>query len=427
MKNSTRNDASSADHYDGAENPEYRKALSIYTIATGCDAQMFDCNFRLLEVGDRAGTEQRICLHCTGAAACRGIHLNAIRESGLQGKPYIYQCDLGLMFWTCPIFNENKCSSVLRGSGYLSDRADTSAFAAKCNETISPEEFARLFSDFPSCDEEKIISLAEMLLLCAESLSGGNRKFHEMLRLRSEQMAALSSVIENLKEKYPEGSILPEYSLDKERRLIDSLHKGDRKEAEILLNEVLAIMILTNSDHFKHIQYRALELAVLLARSGIGSANIDNNSRFLKQIQDAKTIEELTSTLHSIVENVSGQISLFQGIPHASAMLKAEQFIRENYTRKINLQEISQVAGLSAPYFSTIFKEEMGENLSRYINRLRVEKASKMLLETDHSLGEISAACCFEDQSWFSKTFKTFTGISPGKFRNRGGLTRRLV
>jgi len=142
---------------------------------------------------------------------------------------------------------------------------------------------------------------------------------------------------------------------------------------------------------------------------------------FLKQIQEAKTIEELTGILHLMVEEITGRIISFQGLPHALAMRKAEEFIRENLKRKISLGEISNIAGLSAPYFSTIFKDEMGENLSRYINRLRVEKASKLLLETNLTLSEISGECCFEDQSWFSKIFKAYTGISPGKYRNQGG------
>jgi AraC-like DNA-binding protein len=50
-----------------------------------------------------------------------------------------------------------------------------------------------------------------------------------------------------------------------------------------------------------------------------------------------------------------------------------------------------------------------------------VEKASRLLLETEMSLSEIAACCCFEDQSWFSKIFKAYTGISPGKYRNQGG------
>jgi AraC-like DNA-binding protein len=118
---------------------------------------------------------------------------------------------------------------------------------------------------------------------------------------------------------------------------------------------------------------------------------------------------------------MAGQIFSFQGVRHASALRKAERYIWENYTRKISLQEIANASGLSAPYFSTIFKEEMGENLSGYLNRLRVEKASRLLTETDLSLSEIAGACGFEDQSWFSKIFKSYTGQSPGKYRNQGG------
>jgi len=411
-----------------------QKVVSLYTQATGSNVQIFDHNFRPLETGgDSAGRmpgiEQNVCLYCTCAnrsngAHCREEHVNAMRESGRCGKPCIYQCKLGLFFWVSPIFREGKFSGALRGSGYISDSVDSSTFAEKCNGTIPAEEFTRRVAALPSGDTEKIQSLAEMLQLCAESLSTGSENHHEQLRIRSEQQASLSALIEELKTKYPQGAGIPGYPLDKERQLIASLQRGDKKEAEKLLNELLAMLIFSNPDNFRHIQLRTLELAILLTRAGINSGSntdMEINARYLKQIQEAKAIEEITGTLHGIMENVAEQITSFQGIPHALAMRKAEAYIKENLTRKISLREIAKIAGLSAPYFSTIFKEEMGENLSRYINRLRVEKASKMLLETNASLSEISSECCFQDQSWFSKIFKSFTGISPGKYRNQGG------
>ncbi|MDR0290022.1 MAG: helix-turn-helix domain-containing protein [Treponema sp.] len=398
--------------------------VSVYIRATGSNVQIFDHNFRAVEADSESSIEQNICRHCTCSARCQDMHIKAIHEASRCGKPYIYKCELGLMFWTSPIYSDGEFSGALRGSGYLKDSIDHSTFAGKCSGSISTDVFVRRVSDFPSGDAEKIQSLAEMLLLCAESLSSGSENYHEALRLRSEQQAALSALMEELKRKYPEGSVLPGYPFDKERQLIASLYQGDKKEMEKLLNEVLAMLIFSNQKHFRHIQFRALELAVLLIRAGINSntsSAAENNVRCLKQIQGAKTNEELTSILHNIVESIAAQITSFQGIPHALAMRKAEAFIRENFTRKISLREISKVAGLSAPYFSTIFKEEMGENLSKYINRLRVEKASKMLLETNIPLSEISSDCCFEDQSWFSKIFKAFTGISPGKYRSQGG------
>jgi len=411
-------------------NSEYlteRKAVSVYIRATGSSVQIFDHNLLSSEMDGKPGIEYSICPYCNGCnggVGCREVHINAIREAERRGKPNIYQCDLGLIFWVSSIYSDGKFSGALRGSGYLNDSVDRAVFAEKCNGTIPSEEFTRRVTAFPSVNTEKIQSLAEMLQLCAEFLSTGSENYHEVLRLRAEQQASISVLIEELKTKYPQGSMFPGYSLDKERQLIASLHQGDKQETKKLLNEVLATLMFSNPNQFQNIQIRALELAILLARTGANNGSntvMGNDARYLKQIQEAKTIEEIIGTLHSIVENVAGQIVSFQGIPHALAMRKAETYIRENLTRKINLREIANVAGLSAPYFSTIFKEEMGENLSKYINRLRVEKASKMLLETNFSLSEISSACCFQDQSWFSKIFKSFTGISPGKYRNQGG------
>jgi YesN/AraC family two-component response regulator len=171
---------------------------------------------------------------------------------------------------------------------------------------------------------------------------------------------------------------------------------------------------------------RAIELVVLLSRAAVtpdtseDNIVLDTNNRYLKRIQDAKNPEELTDILYLIVDRMAGRIFSFQGVRHASALRKAERFIWENYTRKISLKEIAEASGLSAPYFSSIFKEEMGENLSNYLNRLRVERAATMFFESDMSLSEIAGACGFEDQSWFSKIFKSYTGKSPGKYREQG-------
>jgi AraC-like DNA-binding protein/ligand-binding sensor protein len=407
------------------------KIASVYTRATGTNVQITDNNFQPVETGGEPGVERTICLHCTGAegngyAGCREMHKTAIQESSGNGRPHTYRCGLGLMFWTSPLYSKGKFSGALCGSGYIDNNADKSAFAGKCNGTIPQEEFARRVSALPVGDTEKIQSFAEMLQMCAEYLSTGDANYHEILKLRSEQQTSLSALVDELRKKHPEGTALPVYPLDKERQLIESLFRGNKKETENFLNELLAVLVFNNPNQFRNVQLRVLELAIMISRAGLNpgdSAAVENNDRYLKKIQESKTIEEVTATLHSIVENITGQITSFKGIPHALAMRKAEAYIKKNLTKKLTLREIAKVAGLSPPYFSTIFKDEMGENLSRYINRLRVEKSIKMLLETDFSLSDISTECCFQDQSWFSKIFKSFTGISPGKYRNQGGPT----
>jgi len=382
--------------------------------------------------------EKKICPYCKiggnkDSFPCHEMHTNAIKEANKKGGCYIYQCNLGLLFWTSPIYTDGTFSGAIRGSGFLAENKKTVDIFLNakdtfvmCNSEIPNEEFKERVNSLPEADGEKVQSLAEMMQLCAESLSSGSEDYHETIRRRAMQQETITKLIEGLKQQHPANAEKLGYPLEKEKMLMSALRKGENSEAKKNLNELLAILFFTNPGQFKYVQLRVIELVVLISRVEIspaksGNLSMEINSQNLKMVQEAKTIEELTDILHNIVDRVSGAISSFRGIPHAAALRKAENFIMENFTRKISLKEISAVAGLSPPYFSTIFKEEMGENLSKYLNRLRVEKASRFLLDTEMSLSEIAACCCFEDQSWFSKIFKAYTGISPGKYRNQGG------
>jgi len=422
------------------------KMMLDYNQATGSSTCIYDSEcVPVFPQGAGLCPEKFICPCCAKSNQerekypCHDMHKIAIKEANNKGGCHIYECPLGLLFWTSPIYTDGSFSGAIRGSGFLPEKKKTVDIFANANDTLvmcnnemSQEEIKERVNSLPKADGEKIQSLGEMMQICAESLSSGSEDYHEILRRRTEQQEAISKIIAELEKKYPENAEKPGYPLEKEKALFIALRRGDSIEAKKILNEILAILIFSNSGQIKYIQLRVTELVVLLSRVEIspgksGNLSMEANSQSLKLVQDAKTVEELTDILHTIVDRLSGIIASFRGIPHAAALRKAENFIMENYTKKISLKEIAAVAGLSAPYFSTIFKEEMGENLSKYLNRLRVEKASRLLLETDMSLGEIAACCCFEDQSWFSKIFKAYTGISPGKYRNQGGGMIRSI
>jgi AraC-like DNA-binding protein/ligand-binding sensor protein len=426
------------------------KLLKAYAKATGTMICIHDHNcLPIPEIFESVTTDRNICLFCLKHRAnistvhtvqdlanspCNEMHIKAIREANHYGGSYIYMCDLGFVFWTSPLYSEGRFAGAILGSGLLGiDSQETCAqMYQMANGEIPEQELQKRLEQFPQGDSEKIKALAELMLICAESLSTGSEAYHATLRRRAEQQSDLTAQIQDLKSKYPAGSPIPGYPLDKERMLLSALRRGDNETGRKILNEILAVLFFSNPDQFKHIQFRATELVVLLSRTDVspGYAEkmiLETNNQYLRRIQESQSIEELTDVLHLIVERMAGQIFSFQGVRHASALRKAERFIWENYSRKISLQEIASASGLSAPYFSTIFKEEMGENLSGYLNRLRVEKASHLLTETDLSLSEIAGSCGFEDQSWFSKIFKNYTGQSPGRYRSQGGSGRSEI
>jgi AraC-like DNA-binding protein/ligand-binding sensor protein len=359
---------------------------------------------------------------------CTELHLDAIQESRRVGGSYIYTCAIGFIFWTSPLYSGKRFAGALMSSGILAierGQAIENVFRA-CKEEIPREEIVRYLEDIPEKTYEEVKALARMMLICAEQISGSAEDTGKAMK-RAAKTPHLISPLQQLKDRQSGIDYSLSYPLDKERMLLASLRRGDKEEARKILKEVLTSLYTDSSGNFDFFQHRAIELVVLLSRAPVNPDNsqdlsvLESNDRYLKKIAESKNTQELSEILNIILDRMSGKMFSFQGVRHSSALRKAERYIWENYTRKISLKEIADASGLSAPYFSTIFKDEMGENLSNYLNRLRVEKASAMLTESELSLSEIAAACGFEDQSWFSKIFKNYTGNSPGKFRELGG------
>jgi len=339
---------------------------------------------------------------------CSSMHRIAVKKAPVLGGSFIYKCPVGILYWTSSFFSGERfagafISSVmpLNGKQEILDK-----IFKICKGNISKSEIAQHIEEVPvkTCDE--IQALARMMLLCAEYVS-----YEDSRQYKKSGNLHQSIYFQDIK--------------DKERLLIACLRRGDIAEAQNIARNLISDLVIPGnvSDmvNIDYIRAKAIELAVLLSRAGASPENndelIDITSRYLKRISESNNTVEVSENLCIIIGMMAGKIFSFQGIRHASALRKAERFIRENFTRKISLREIAGESGLSAPYFSTIFKEEMGENLSYYLNRLRVEKASSMLRETDFPISRISTACGFEDQSWFSKIFKSYTGISPCKYR----------
>ena len=97
----------------------------------------------------------------------------------------------------------------------------------------------------------------------------------------------------------------------------------------------------------------------------------------------------------------------------------AKDYIENNYQYNISKHDIATVVDLNADYFARLFKQLTGENIGDYINRIRVEKASELLITTDKKIIEIAFDVGFEDLSTFNRNFFKFLKKSPKTFRKQ--------
>ena len=106
---------------------------------------------------------------------------------------------------------------------------------------------------------------------------------------------------------------------------------------------------------------------------------------------------------------------------------KVKSFIDKHYKEEIRLTQVADLAGMSPSAFSRFFKLHTGRNLSEYIIDLRLGYASRMLVDSTHSIAEISYSCGFNNLSNFNRIFRKRKGCSPSEFRENYHKTRIIV
>ncbi len=96
---------------------------------------------------------------------------------------------------------------------------------------------------------------------------------------------------------------------------------------------------------------------------------------------------------------------------------RALEYIENNFTSSITLQEISDYCNLSRIYFSQLFKKETGENYIDYLMKYRIKKAKWLLKNSQLKVYEIGLECGLGNYRYFTRLFKDITGVSPIEFR----------
>lgn len=93
-------------------------------------------------------------------------------------------------------------------------------------------------------------------------------------------------------------------------------------------------------------------------------------------------------------------------------------YIRRNYANNISVDDIARAANTSRRECFRCFRLITSKTPNDYLNEYRLAQASKLLIETDKKITEISSSCGFSHSSYFGKLFREKCGLSPGQFRN---------
>ena len=92
-------------------------------------------------------------------------------------------------------------------------------------------------------------------------------------------------------------------------------------------------------------------------------------------------------------------------------------YIRRHCHEPLTLQSLSARCFYNPSYFSRTFKQYTGQTLTAFIRTARIEQAAELLRETEHTVGDIYQAVGYHDKTKFFRDFKRIYGLSPMAYR----------
>lgn len=413
--------------YTVVEKEKLHEMLEAFYACLKLPIQVIDNTGNILE---SCGQETEFCKlfqkHLPVGDTCENIHVNSSKRAINLGEPYTFSCHANLNHIVFPLLNNEAFWGSIVVGPFLLEPVD-SLLLTDISKRYPQISTADLLALYEASDSVHVITpamatqISRLLYFMFYSLiTDGKQKLMDN-QGKFYQQAKISESIQMYKTfTRSEG---PSYPYEKEKTLITKVKTGNIKEAKKLLNDLLGYVLYTEGNNMETVKSRVVELASLLSRAAIeGGASADTilkiNNMFLKSVQQILSLEDLCYKLQELVEIFTE--SIFVTPPHAKnneIVKKAMAYISENFSSNITLEDVARHVHLNPAYFSTIFKQSCGSSFKEYLNMVRIEESKRLLANTDYSVVDIAVATGFMDQSYFSKVFKKYTGLTPKQYR----------
>ncbi len=357
-----------------------------------------------------------------GRKRCYQDRLRGLNIAVETGQPYIWICHAGVVLACVPIMDK----AVPLGGLFFGkclweqpDEAITEDIVKRLKGLRIPRDKLRSsIKKLPVFAGRKIHEATEFLFVMLYQVSGLDPHVMQWRRQRSIQQGKISELI----QEHKKISSSRGYPFECEKQLIAKVKIGDRIGARDLLNTILAAIMLAEPGDLNVLKARMVELLSILSRSAAeGGVDInfllERNLDYISKVMQVDNQPDLCVWIGNALNDFIEQVYSVQDRAKTSQVAPAMAFIEENYREPIALADIAKAAHLSVSRLAHVFKEQMSMTLIDYLTHTRIDKAKELLLSTNKSCTQICFEVGYNNQSYFTRTFKDIAGITPRQFR----------
>ncbi|MFP5115767.1 response regulator transcription factor [Bacillaceae bacterium C204] len=203
-------------------------------------------------------------------------------------------------------------------------------------------------------------------------------------------------------------------------------HKHFEVTFQYLQSYCLAMSNCYTKDVFEYKAFLGniiFNISILLSNMEYDVTELENAKySYFRSIDEARSASEAVELMNRFTEEAKKCIFAMKNQPEGVNMKKLMQYISEHYAEPLTLTEVAKHFHFNPSYLSSYFSTHNKESFIEYLNRIRIEEATKLLIQGTESISEISGLVGYSDHSYFCKVFKKIKGSSPSQYKRKQKL-----
>lgn len=322
------------------------------------------------------------------------------------------------------IFKERVFSSISKRNGCMVDLYDGTyccILPVNSDSTVYLKNYAAELLDELSSDSDYSITIG--ISKVYDSPENISNAFKEcLIILRNKVFFEKRSII--CLEDISSNTDISSYPFELEHQYIESLkYVNNKKSEEILEHFVNKAIKISNQDPalFKGL---ITEFIIIVSRRLCDDENVNLSSVFSSKtiynnISRLDSIDDIKELLTDFTQNVSNYFKNKNSSGCRKIINDIKQYIRENYFKSITLRQVANDYFMNESYLSDLFKKETGCSFTKYLTKIRMERAKVLLKQMDLKTYDISEMVGYNDSRYFNKIFKKYYSMTPFEYRER--------
>ncbi len=215
-----------------------------------------------------------------------------------------------------------------------------------------------------------------------------------------------------------------DYPVHLEKELFEAVEKGEVNNGVSAARTYFDWMAENNPDSIMEIRTKILEFVLwaehLAYEKGGMTYQFNSRQDYLPAVMGTSDLAQMKEWFVEKIMVACQNVSSKRAEKSGSIIETAKEYIQNNYSKDISLDDVSRVVNISPYYFSKIFKEDTGENFIEYLTGIRINRAKELLDTTELSMKEICCMVGYADPNYFSRSFKKNVGVTPTEYKESG-------